>query len=387
VQYTQPYGVTDPNASFVNGNPATGQQGSIIPAAAVEAPQREIVNVITAAGLTPSPSNNTQLLAALQIATNFTGVDTGTRNAMVVNLGPGFALAKFARITVQALNTVTGPATVQVSTNSVLVGTYNLTRTDGSALNPYDLVAEEIFTAQFDGTKFQVQKALTGQTGDVKPTGAAASQPGWLPLNGLTIGSPLSSATGRANNDCLQLFEFVWTNYDNSICPVSGGRTASAAADWVANKTIALPDWQCKAPIGVDAMGGAPATGRLTGVPVTAGSAATPGSTLGEALHTLSVGELPTHTPGGSISTVTPSGTIGGSYTVPNGVEESVTPSGTGGMSASNQISAETLTVPGSAFTFTGNPVTPSFTGNPIGSNSAHNNTALSVTAVWLMRL
>ena len=65
MQYTQPFGVTDPNASYVNGNPATGTQGSIPPAAAIEATQREIVNAITQAGLTPDPNNLTQLFQAI----------------------------------------------------------------------------------------------------------------------------------------------------------------------------------------------------------------------------------------------------------------------------------------------------------------------------------
>jgi hypothetical protein len=65
MQYTQPYGNVNPNAGYINGNPATGTPGSIIPAAAVEAAQREIVNCITEAGLTPDPANLTQLWAAI----------------------------------------------------------------------------------------------------------------------------------------------------------------------------------------------------------------------------------------------------------------------------------------------------------------------------------
>jgi hypothetical protein len=65
MQYTQPYGNVNPNASYVNGNPATGTPGSIIPAAAVEAAQREIINCIVQAGLTPDPANLTQLWQAI----------------------------------------------------------------------------------------------------------------------------------------------------------------------------------------------------------------------------------------------------------------------------------------------------------------------------------
>jgi hypothetical protein len=65
MQYTQPYGNVNPNAGYVNGNPATGTPGSIIPAAAAEAAQREIVNCITQAGLAPDPANLTQLWQAI----------------------------------------------------------------------------------------------------------------------------------------------------------------------------------------------------------------------------------------------------------------------------------------------------------------------------------
>lgn len=50
---------------FVDENPATGQVGSLIPAAWGDAITREILNVITAGGLVPSESNVTQLLQAI----------------------------------------------------------------------------------------------------------------------------------------------------------------------------------------------------------------------------------------------------------------------------------------------------------------------------------
>jgi hypothetical protein len=65
MQYTQPFGIVDPNAGYVNGNPATGTQGSIPPAAALEATQREIVNCIVQAGLSPDPANLGQLWQAI----------------------------------------------------------------------------------------------------------------------------------------------------------------------------------------------------------------------------------------------------------------------------------------------------------------------------------
>jgi hypothetical protein len=44
--YNAPFGNSDNDASYVNGNPSTGTMGSIPPAASIEHPQREIVKVI-----------------------------------------------------------------------------------------------------------------------------------------------------------------------------------------------------------------------------------------------------------------------------------------------------------------------------------------------------
>lgn len=68
MKYNQPFDQTNPDAPYVNGNPGAGIQGSIPPAASLEYPQREIVNAITAAGLTPTNGDLTQLWQAMQAA-------------------------------------------------------------------------------------------------------------------------------------------------------------------------------------------------------------------------------------------------------------------------------------------------------------------------------
>lgn len=47
MKYNAPYGASDTNAAYINGNPATGTMGSIPPAESIEYDQREIVNVIS----------------------------------------------------------------------------------------------------------------------------------------------------------------------------------------------------------------------------------------------------------------------------------------------------------------------------------------------------
>jgi hypothetical protein len=91
MQYNQPFDQpTNPNAAYVNGNPSTGTQGSIPPAAAIEYPQRELVNVIQNKGLmTPSNGDLTQLGKAIQNGSLFSGLDASTTPSTVtVTLSP-----------------------------------------------------------------------------------------------------------------------------------------------------------------------------------------------------------------------------------------------------------------------------------------------------------
>jgi len=56
------------DASYVDGNRSAGTKGSVVPAAAVEHPQREIQEVISFFGLTPSTSDLAQLRKAIEAA-------------------------------------------------------------------------------------------------------------------------------------------------------------------------------------------------------------------------------------------------------------------------------------------------------------------------------
>lgn len=82
--------------------------------------------------------------------------------------------------------------------------------------------------------------ADTDRTGDLKTTFNSTIYAGWIKLDGLTIGSATSGATNRANTDTEALFLYLWDYFDDSEAPVIGGRGASAAADWSANKEITL---------------------------------------------------------------------------------------------------------------------------------------------------
>lgn len=81
---------------------------------------------------------------------------------------------------------------------------------------------------------------------------------GWVKENGGTIGNATSGATTRANADTEALFTHLWTSFNNTMLPIqtSGGvastRGASAAADFAANKRLALFDSRARFPRGSD---------------------------------------------------------------------------------------------------------------------------------------
>lgn len=84
MKYNQPFGISDPNAPYIDGNPPAGIQGSIPPAASLEFAQREVVNVITYAGLTPSNLDLTQLRQAIQAIFSASGL-TATEGVKLVS--------------------------------------------------------------------------------------------------------------------------------------------------------------------------------------------------------------------------------------------------------------------------------------------------------------
>ncbi len=139
-----------------------------------------------------------------------------------------------------------------------------------------------------------VDPSVIFQTGDVMWLDVQGTRSGWVRDNGRTIGAASSGATERANADTSALYTFLYNNFPNTICPVSGGRGANAAADFAANKTIQLPNKQNAVAGGLDDMG-ATAAGGYSGVPVVLGDVTTAGSVLGENTHALTTAELATH--------------------------------------------------------------------------------------------
>jgi microcystin-dependent protein len=128
-------------------------------------------------------------------------------------------------------------------------------------------------------------------TGVMKAYVGTTAPTGYVRANGRTIGNAASSATERANADTSGLFALLWASYSDSVCAVSTGRGASAAADYAANKTIALPDLRGRAMFGLDDMG-ATAASRL-GTVIT--DETTNGASGGTETHVLTEAELAAH--------------------------------------------------------------------------------------------
>lgn len=151
----------------------------------------------------------------------------------------------------------------------------------------------EVATISSSGITDANSVVLAGiPTGCMMMFGGTTAPTGWVRANGRTIGNASSGAAERANADTSSLFSFLWTNYSDSVCAVSSGRGASAAADYAANKTIALPDLRGRAFFGLDDMGNSAAS-RLGSV---VSNQTTNGSSGGTETVTLAQADLPNAT-------------------------------------------------------------------------------------------
>lgn len=171
-------------------------------------------------------------------------------------------------------------------------------------------------------------------SGDTKITFRTTAPTGWILFSeGGTIGDGSSSATVRANADTLDLFTVFWNAYNNTICPVSGGRGASAAADFAAHKRLQLP------PCGSRGLGVAGSGSGLT--------SRTLGATAGAETVVLVTANLPPYTPAGTIAN--------GAITITHNAAVNSGGSSTGGGGFSiNPVGAATISASQATSTFTG---------------------------------
>lgn len=159
MKYVQPYGISDPEAVYINGNPATGTMGSIPPAASIEHPQREIVSLIKAGGLTASPTDLNQLLRSTRGQVPSFLDDTGAANTIIcsyVTQGQtgvplsGYRKGLTVRIKVKTTNT--GPVTINIDAQ----GAVPVIRGDSGVMTPSEIPANSIIEVVYDGASFQL---------------------------------------------------------------------------------------------------------------------------------------------------------------------------------------------------------------------------------------
>lgn len=180
MKYVQPYGISDLDAPYINGDPSQGRAGSIPPAAAFEHPMREIVHMISKCKLTPTDLDLYQLLKSIR--TNYVNwtLDTGTTNNLICVFDPVLeAYNNGLVVRIKVAHTNTGPSQIDCGP-----GFRNIVRIDGSPLAPGDMPLGGIAVLCYVDNEFQLLNpniaaaiehavgAITGTTGQAGPTGA-----------------------------------------------------------------------------------------------------------------------------------------------------------------------------------------------------------------------
>jgi hypothetical protein len=176
--YNPPTGSTDPNAAFIGKNVAAGIQGSRIPPKAVEAPQREFVNLIVEAGISPTNSDFAQGLRAVRSGKFTTFDDQGSQNHLWIQpITTHTQLVRHLPFRIWPAYTNSGAAYLKVNT----LAEVPILRRDGSAIQPGDIVRGVPFDVIADGNGYfrlvnlaqsEVPRIVPAPTLYVRPDGA-----------------------------------------------------------------------------------------------------------------------------------------------------------------------------------------------------------------------
>jgi hypothetical protein len=152
MKYQAPYGVSNPDAPYINGDPTIGRQGSIPPAAAFEYPMRELVNVISKSKIVASDDDLMQVAKGIRSQAMNYVEDTGSANSLSVALDPplgAYTLGLLIRVRIRTTNT--GGATIDAGAGRVPVKKMN-----GGGTAAGDLPAGGIADLVYDGSGFQL---------------------------------------------------------------------------------------------------------------------------------------------------------------------------------------------------------------------------------------
>ncbi len=263
--------------------------------------------------------------------------------------------------------------------------TTNLVTIDGFSSETINGLATQTLWQSYQQAKLRYSSSLSAwimdrtfipPKGEVTPwVGASAIAPGgFLFLNGQTIGHASSAAT-NANAIYEGLYKLLWTEFSNTVCAVSTGRGATAAADWSAFKTLAIPNLCGDTWVGLDNMGAVSDVGRLS-VTYAGTAGQTNGEQIGSESNTLLTANLPAHThSAGSLS-----GPVTGTSNETN-IQQNTTGSLAGSGASSVPISN------GGGITITGTAVMNAGTTSSVGSDTPHANVQPSFVSAWKIKV
>lgn len=198
-------------------------------------------NLITVADATQGPAGPQGPSGSIPMQ-----IASGSSDAITATYVPAITLAdmQLCAFRASSANTTTTPT---FSPNGLTA--HHITKQGGQPLTAGDIPnARAVCILEFDlaNTRWELlnpasSSSTSATTGDLKPTWKATPDSGWIMADDGTIGNASSSASNRANADTANLFSLLWTNFADSLAPVSGGRGSSATSDFTASKTINLP--------------------------------------------------------------------------------------------------------------------------------------------------
>lgn len=163
---------------------------------------------------------------------------TATSFVLTGDLRDTFPAVIRLRLTIAGVDFITEVTSTSFANNITTVNL--LDAMPGSQLTA---VAVSVFTPTAAGgaLTFRMLGGDGFTTGDAKLTFKNVADAGWVLMDDGSIGNAVSGATTRANADTEALYTLLWTAIPDAWAAVSGGRGASAAADFAANKALTLP--------------------------------------------------------------------------------------------------------------------------------------------------
>ncbi len=159
MKYFQPFGVADPDAGYLNGNPATGVQGSIPDCRGYEGQMRDLVNLIKAAGIVPTDADLQQIARSVRQGVNYlvaTQIGGNPNTLTCANTGDVPTLTSLPaglRLFVHIPANNTGATTLVIDGLAAVP----VVRANGAALSADDLIGGMIAALVSDGTSLQIE--------------------------------------------------------------------------------------------------------------------------------------------------------------------------------------------------------------------------------------